>query len=161
VRDQVAIIGVNSARATRPFSAQGFLKQKQAHHLADILAKYHNYFRVVVIHHPPIHGAVAPHKDLKGIDLFQQVIEQQGAELILHGHSHLPTLNFIKKKEGQVPVVGVASASQALGGKKPPANYNIFEIKRSNKRWFCRLSRRTLIDVQGNFAQTDLQEFLS
>jgi len=161
VRDQVAIIGVNSARATRPFSAQGFFKPKQALRLADILAKHQDYFRVVVIHHPPIHEAVAPHKLLKGIDLFQQVIKEHGAELILHGHSHLPTLNFIKGKDKQIPVVGAASASQDLRGKKPPANYNIFEIERSNHHWTCRLSRHTLIDTQGHFSQTDLQEFLS
>jgi len=153
-RGEVAIIGVNSAVATRPLSARGSFKKPQARRLAEILAEKKGSFRVVVIHHPPIHHAVARHKALKGIDLFQQVIAGQGAELVLHGHSHLPTLNFIHASERQIPVIGVASASQAPGGHKPAANYNIFEINKSDAGWQCWLVRRTLIDGEGNFSQT-------
>jgi len=164
-RGLVAIIGVNSARATRPLSAQGYFRQPQASDLAKILAKTQGCFRVVVIHHPPIHAAVARHKILKNISLFQNVIATQGAELVLHGHSHQPTLNFIKGKstqdtKSQVPVVGVASASQGLRPHTPPANMNIFEIKKINNIWHCQLSRRTLIDDEGHFAETEICNIL-
>jgi len=154
-RGEVAIIGVNSAVATRPFSARGTFRKQQAVRLAGILSAKKNLFRVVVIHHPPIHHAVSRHKALKGIDLFQQIIAEHGAELILHGHSHLPSLNFIKGLHAQVPVVGVASSSQGLGGRKPPANINIFEIERRKGTWHCLLVRRTLIDELRNFAETE------
>jgi len=160
-RGEVAIIGVNSAYATRPFSARGFFKRQQALQLAEILAKtgQQDQFRVVMIHHPPLYRAVSRHKALQGIDLFQQIIEKQGAELILHGHSHLPSLNFIAGKNSLVPVVGVASASQGLGGHKPPANMNIFEISKQEKRWQCTLIRRTLIDATGSFDETQRHIF--
>jgi len=155
-RGEVAIIGVNSSQATRPFSAQGFFEKHQANRLAKILSAAKDFFRIVVIHHPPIHHAVSPHKALKGIDLFQQVVRDYGAELILHGHSHLPSLHFIKGAGSPLPVVGVASASQGLGiAKKPPANFNIFEIERRPAAWHCLLIRRTLIDDQGHFAETE------
>jgi len=154
LRGEVAIIGLNSACATRPFSARGTFRQQQAAQLAEILARTQGFFRVVVLHHPPIHGTVARHKILNGIDLFQQVIATQGAELILHGHSHEPTLHFIKGQKTQVPVVGVASASQGCHGHKPPANMNIFEIERGAEAWHCRLIRRTLVNDQGDFAET-------
>ena len=40
---------------------------------------------------------------------------QHGAELVLHGHTHQPTVNFINGRDGKVPVVGVSSTSQAPG----------------------------------------------
>jgi len=156
-RGEVAIIGINSARSTRPFSAQGFFKQSQAQRLANILAKTRGFFRVVVIHHPPVHRAVSRHKSLQGIDLFCEVVKKHGVELILHGHSHLPSLNFIGDEKTSLPVVGVACASQGLGGHKPAASMNIFDIQKQGQDWQCYLIRRTLMDEAGTFAETERQ----
>ena len=58
-------------------------------------------FRVVMIHHPPVRNAVPQHKRLFGIGNFQRTIRSHGAELVLHGHSHLPSLHWIDGKHGQ------------------------------------------------------------
>lgn len=139
-RDFVSLIGISSARATMPFSAQGFFRQKQAEALKVLLDQEKGQCRVVMIHHPPIHKAAPRYKRLKGIDLFQSVIRKCGAELILHGHTHLPTLNWID----DVPVCGVASASQGAGGRKPMANYSLFEIAPCENGFSIGLERRGL-----------------
>ena len=146
-RGPVALIGATSARATAPFMATGFFREQQAARLVGRLreASERGLFRVVMIHHPPVRDAVPQHKRLFGIGKFQRAIAQHGAELVLHGHSHLPSLFFIKGKDGQrVPVVGVAAAGQAPDGRHPPAQYNLFEIDGAPGNWSVRLTRRGL-----------------
>jgi 3',5'-cyclic AMP phosphodiesterase CpdA len=144
VRDNVALIGVSSARATAPFMANGFFREDQSHRLGRLLDKTakDGMFRVVMIHHPPVRGAVAQHKRLFGIGNFQKTILRHGAELILHGHSHEPTLNWIDGKGARrVPVVGVAAGGQAFGGSHPPAQWNLLEISGQPGAWALRLVR--------------------
>ena len=144
VRSDVALIGVSSARATAPFMASGFFGEKQAERLGAMLdeARANDLCRVIMIHHPPVRGAAPAHKRLLGIGLFQKVIRKHGAELVLHGHTHLPTTHRIEGLERDVPVVGVAAAGQAPNGSKPAAQHNLLEIERSNQGWQIELTRR-------------------
>jgi 3',5'-cyclic AMP phosphodiesterase CpdA len=146
VRKNVALIGTASARATGPFMANGFFRSGQAHRLAATLdsAGRRGLFRVVMIHHPPVRNAVPQHKRLFGIGIFQNVVRRHGAELILHGHSHLPSLYWIEGKSGKVPVVGVAAAGQSPGGHMPAAQFNLLDIDGEPERWNVRLTRRGL-----------------
>lgn len=147
VRDGVAIIGVSSARATAPFMASGDFLPAQAARLKQLLTETgeKGLCRVVLIHHPPVRNATAAYKRLFGIGRFQKVIKEAGAELILHGHTHLATYNEIAGLAAPVPVICVPSASQApypegSEGRKPPARYNLFCIERTNQpdSWQCR-----------------------
>ena len=143
VRQNVAIFGVSSAEATAPFFATGTFKRGQALALARQLeaAKALGLFRVVMIHHPPVSGSTSWHKRLIGKQFFSKVLRDVGVELVLHGHTHLDTLYWL---DGQplpaggahkVPVVGVPSASQGHGAKKPVARYNLFEISGDPGGW--------------------------
>jgi 3',5'-cyclic AMP phosphodiesterase CpdA len=147
VRGNVAFIGCTSARATAPFMANGFFREDQGERLGKILQETakQGLFRVVMIHHPPVRHAVAEHKRLYGIRRFNSLIRWHGAELVLHGHSHLPSLHWLEGPEGcNVPVVGVAAAGQAAGSRKPAAQYNLIEIDGKTERWTIRLTRRGL-----------------
>jgi len=146
VRDNIALIGATSARATAPFMANGFFREAQAGRLGRMLdaAGKEGLFRIVMIHHPPVRQAVGQHKRLFGIGRFQNTIRRHGAELILHGHSHLPSLYTIEGPEGFVPVVGVAATGQAIGGSKPPAQYNLLDISGEKGSWKIGLTRRGL-----------------
>ncbi|MEO5323258.1 metallophosphoesterase [Mesorhizobium sp. CC13] len=146
VRDNVALIGVSTARATAPFMASGFFRQGQAERLARILevTGRRGLFRVVMIHHPPVRGAVGQHKRLFGIGKFQKLVRRHGAELVLHGHSHLPSLHWIEGRSGPVPAVGVAAAGQAPGGHNPAAQFNLIDISAEEGGWQVRLTRRGL-----------------
>ncbi|MBB3998160.1 metallophosphoesterase family protein [Aureimonas pseudogalii] len=138
VRGNVAIVGTSSAEATVPFFATGTFKRGQALATAKLLAeaKAKGLFRVVMIHHPPIAGAAAWSKRLIGKQFFSKVIHDVGAELVLHGHTHLDTLYWLSGPDGEkVPVVGVPSASQNAGGSKPASRYNLFEIEGEPGRW--------------------------
>jgi 3',5'-cyclic AMP phosphodiesterase CpdA len=110
--------------------ATGYFRKTQAECLGRILAetRQNGMFRVLLIHHSPIVGASSFRRRLVGASLFREIVRQHGADLILHGHTHLPTLAWIEGKDGAVPVVGVAAAGQSPGGPKPSAQYNLFEI---------------------------------
>ncbi|MGN6303280.1 MAG: metallophosphoesterase family protein [Mesorhizobium sp.] len=146
VRGPVALIGISTARATAPFMANGFFKEGQAARLGTMLEETgrRGLFRVVMIHHPPLRGAVSPQKRLFGISRFQKTLARHGAELVLHGHSHLPTLGWMGRRGVRIPVVGVAAAGQAPGGRHPASQYNLIEIDGSPDAWRIRLTRRGL-----------------
>lgn len=136
-RGPVAMIGISTANASLPFMATGDFSATQAKKAAALLrqAGEEGLFRVVLIHHPPVYGAAAWHKRLKGIRRFARMIGATGADLILHGHTHLDTLHHLKGPEGQIPVVGIASASQGHGGSRPPAGFNLFEVSGAKGSW--------------------------
>jgi 3',5'-cyclic AMP phosphodiesterase CpdA len=138
-RGPVSLIGCNSARATMPFLATGFFRSGQARRLAEILKKERaeGRFRVVLIHHPPVRGATSRAKRLNGQSLFRKVIAEHGAELVLHGHTHLNTIHHIAGPDGSVPVVGVPSGAQApmAAMRKPAARYNLFDIGETKTGW--------------------------
>ncbi|UNE53755.1 metallophosphoesterase family protein [Bartonella machadoae] len=157
IRKNVAIIGTSSAIATPPFQAFGYFGKRQAQALSQLLneAATRNLFRVVMIHHPPFHHATSWHKKLWGINRFLDVIKHHGCELVLHGHTHLPTLHTITGTMGTIPIVGVTSASQAFGNKKPPAGFNLFAIESFHHRWRCQLQRYRLINQNNEIACTE------
>jgi Predicted phosphohydrolases len=144
VRGPVALIGVSTARATAPFMANGFFRDEQAARLARMLedTARRGLFRIVMIHHPPVRSAVPQHKRLFGIGLFQKVLRAHGAELVIHGHSHLPSLYWIGDWMRPVPAIGVSAAGQGFGGHHPPAQFNMFEIDGEPGDWRMRLTRR-------------------
>ncbi|MET3791830.1 metallophosphoesterase family protein [Aquamicrobium terrae] len=146
VRGRIALIGVSTARATAPFMANGYLREGQGRRLATLLEETgaRGLCRVVMIHHPPVRHAVPQHKRLFGIRRFGRIMARHGAELVLHGHSHDPSLYFLAGANGPVPVVGVAAAGQAPGGKKPAAQYNLIDIEPDGERWHLKLTRRGL-----------------
>ena len=142
-RGRISIIGCNSARASAPFLATGYFKTKQANQLRKILIEERAAKQccIVLIHHTPIEGGTSRYKRLLGADGFRKVIEEHGADLVLHGHTHLDTLSHIKSRDGQVPVVGVPAAYQWPGHLKPPAGLNLFSITSSDGNWSITLQR--------------------
>lgn len=137
VRGQVAIIGCSTAVATPPFAASGYFGRSQARRTVEMLraAGEAGLFRVVMIHHPPIRGATPTHKRMLGIRRFGATVKAGGAELVLHGHTHLNTVHWLKGQTVPVPVVGIASASQSPGGHKPNAAFNLFHIEGGPGHW--------------------------
>ena len=139
-RGPVALIGVNSGRATAPFMSTGSLRSAQGHALEAVLGETEGSFRVVMIHHPVSPNATDYSKRLIGSSRFRRIVREYGAELVLHGHTHLPTQNEIEGPDGKVPVIGVSSASAAAeaGKRKPGARYNLFHIEGEPHAWSVR-----------------------
>tara|TARA_R110002020_G_scaffold16307_14_gene57644 strand:- start:2628 stop:3500 length:873 start_codon:yes stop_codon:yes gene_type:complete len=156
-RGPVALIGISSANATLPFIATGDLSRKQARAAGRLLdsANAEGLFRVVMIHHPPVRGAAQWTKRLRGIGRFGKMLRQHGAELVLHGHTHLDTLHHLQGRDGEVPVVGIASASHGPGGNRPPAGFNLFDIEGEPGNWQLVHRRMRLSGNGPGFAEVE------
>jgi len=143
-RGPAAIIGVSSARASAPFMATGHVEAHALPMLRDMLirAKGEGLYRVVLIHHPPFKKATNWHKRLVGAGRIRAIIKEVGAELILHGHTHIDSFESIEGPQGPVPVIGVPSAANAPGGHKPAGRYNLFGIDGEPGNWRCSLVER-------------------
>lgn len=141
VRNNVALIGVTTGRATAPWFATGRVGSDQAKRLRTILEEIgkEGLFRVVMLHHPPFRHATKWHKRLSDASRVRAVVKRAGAELILHGHTHIDSFEEIEGPLGPVPVVGVPSATSAPGGHNPAARYNLFRIDKTDAGWSCRM----------------------
>ncbi|MEM8812567.1 MAG: metallophosphoesterase, partial [Pseudomonadota bacterium] len=102
-RGDVALIGTSTGFALPPFVAGGFFGQRQADRLVTILRDpaLSGTFKIIMIHHPPHPGATLPRKALFDAGLFRRAVRKSGADLILHGHTHLPTLAHIDGPDGR------------------------------------------------------------
>ncbi len=163
VRGPVALIGCSTSIATPPFSATGYFGRRQARATADLLKKAgeQGLFRVVMIHHPPVRGAAATHKRMIGIRRFAAALGTGGAELVLHGHTHLNTVYWLSTHRGQdhIPVVGIASASQGPGGEKPRAGYSLFHISGGPGTWEVTCERFSLNEKATGIELEDIRVF--
>jgi 3',5'-cyclic AMP phosphodiesterase CpdA len=140
---EVAVITCNSAIPSAPFFAIGRFDEGQAQRLARCLTLLGDagYFRVILIHHPPNQEAAHFRLGLRGARLFREVVAANGAELILHGHTHQSSIFAVPGPHGDVPVVGVAAAGTAQSGTagQDPARYNLFRIERLATAWQCNM----------------------
>ena len=145
-RNELALIGLNSGVPTAPFVASGRLGSKQLERLSEYLAltKQEGRIRVVFLHHPPNVGGASLLRGLEDAVAFEEVIERQGAELILHGHNHKPSVAYIRGPNKTVPVVGVASASARQEGHRPAASYHIYRFSQIDKELKINLISRGL-----------------
>lgn len=150
-RGDVAIVGVTTGRATAPWFASGRVGTKQSRRLRAILEELaeEKLFRVVLIHHPPFKNATRWHKRLSDASRLRTVVKRAGAELILHGHTHIDSFESIEGPDGPVPVIGVPSATSGPGGHKPAARYNLFSIARENDGWTCRMEEHGFEETGG------------
>lgn len=135
-RGDLSIVMCNSACATQPFFATGNFSARQEEALARILTAEGEMgrCRVILIHHTPTDGTTSFHKRLIGARRFRKAVAGAGAEIVLHGHTHVDSLAMIGGRDGPVPVLGVPCAAQAPGGKHPAARYNLFSFDRGPKK---------------------------
>lgn len=154
-RGPVAILGLSSAVATAPFLATGRIGRSQMKDMKRRLATLgeEGLFRVVLVHHPPVLGATSWHKRLTDAEALAGAIREAGAELVLHGHTHLASIAWLGAAEKPIPVVGVPSASAAPGRAKAPAAYNLYRVGGAPGAWRCDLVMRGL-DEDGDVVET-------
>lgn len=135
-RGEVALIGVNSGVPTLPFMATGTVGRQQRAKLAALLddTGRQGLFRVVMIHHPPLKAASRFGRGLTDSDAFMKVLEEHGAELVLHGHNHRHSTHIVPTRTGFVPIIGVASASAVPGTPRHQAEYHLIRIEPEKRR---------------------------
>jgi len=143
-RRNLALIGVSSAQPTSWRMAAGALGNRQLESLAGILKdlKGRGFYRILLIHHPPLPGQSEPRKALRDARELREILVQQGVELVLHGHEHLQELHELHTPSGPAHVIGVPSASARATKRKPAAAWNLCEIRRTNSVWQCDVTVR-------------------
>jgi len=132
-RDGVAIIGLCSGVPTLPFVASGKLGAGQLTRLERLLQETRDEVRVVLIHHPPVDGGggirnLGDHRDLAAI------LAREGAELLLHGHSHSISRKSMPGPKGPIPVLGICSASSIGRNPRRRAAYYLIDIDAKTRR---------------------------
>jgi 3',5'-cyclic AMP phosphodiesterase CpdA len=148
-RGPLALIGVSSAVPTAPLMATGWLGRTQYEALERILARLsaEQAFRVLLIHHPLRSTSRA--KRLTDSDQLLALLKQYGVELILHGHDHRHSTMWFDGPKGNIPAIGVPSASAVAHGRSPGAAYNLFSIERDGEAWRCEQTVRGAGDGSG------------
>jgi 3',5'-cyclic AMP phosphodiesterase CpdA len=146
-RGPIALIGLSSSLPTLPLAATGRLHGDQLARVGALLSQLadEKLFRVVLIHHPPIVGANY-FRRLSDAPLLRAVLREHGAELLLHGHHHEGTLNWLDGPDKRIPAVGVPSASGAPGHREAAAGYNLYEIDGVPGAWRCTMVNHGLRD---------------
>ena len=138
-RGPLALIGLSTAVPSAAFLATGRLGREQIALLAAALERHREFFRVVLIHHPPISKPARHLKRLVDGADFRAALARHGAELVIHGHDHAHSLIELDGPYRRIPVVGAPSASAAA---PPPrerdcAGYNLYQIERGHDGWRC------------------------
>lgn len=149
-RGPLALICCSSSNATLPLMATGTFSDRQMEETTKILQATKDHCRVVLIHHPPFPNAAPYYKRLIGADRFRKMIAENGADLILHGHTHIHSEERIAGPDGTVPVIGAPSASNGPGHKNPAGCYNLFEVSKADKKWSIRWTQRGVLNAAGN-----------
>ncbi len=136
-RGPLALVSLSSAVPTAPVMATGWLGRSQLEALERLLVKLsrEETFRVLLIHHPLRSDGRT--KRLTDSAELRALLMQHGVELVLHGHDHIHSTSWIEGPQGQIPAVGVPSASAVAHGRHPSAAYNLFSIVRDGAAWRC------------------------
>lgn len=152
-RGPVAFVGLSSAVPTAPLLASGRLGTAQIERTAAALRELGRagLFRVVAIHHPPVPGVVGARKGLDDHAAFGTMLAAAGVELVVHGHCHHSHFAQLPGPAGQVPVVGVPSASAPRDARDRHARWHLFRVARDEGGWRLSLTVRGL-QPGGGFA---------
>ncbi len=142
-RGGVALIGLSSAVATPPFLATGRIGGNQLAALARRLAETgrEGLCRVVLVHHPPTQIAKR-RKAMTDRAGLCEVIAAEGAELVLHGHTHRADLSWIDTAAGRVPVIGAPACGMRAGAGHDAGAWRRLEISRDGSGWRLVLRER-------------------
>lgn len=141
-RGPIAVVNLCSAIPTAPHLAQGELGAEQIGRAEAALAELGaaGAYRLVLVHHPIVEGAVSRRKSLTDAEALRAALGRAGAELVLHGHAHAALVGAV----GGIPVLGVPSASATGQGHDDPARWHEIEVTADGGGWTTRVAARGL-----------------
>ena len=153
IRGCVALIGVCTAQPSPPHLAVGNIGKIQLNRLGEILSQTArlNYYRVLLIHHPPTFGTVSWRKRLTDASSLQSLLADLGVELILHGHSHRTHQGYLNGPSGKIPVMGATSITSLDRRPERRARYCIYHISPGAKDWNIRIRARIYSPSENRF----------
>jgi len=143
-RGPLALISLSTAVPTLPLMATGTLGRDQLAALEQVLERLaaEDVFRVLLVHHP-LKSDARQKRMTDAADLLA-LLKRHGVELVLHGHDHIHSTMWFEGPNGNIPAIGVPSASALAHGRYPAAAYNLFTIEKDNAGWRCEQTVRGL-----------------
>jgi len=143
-RRNIALIGVTTAIPTIPGRASGALGTAQLEALAKTLKNLRTkgFYRILMIHHPPLPGLAKQRKALTDAQSLKDVLDDEGCDLVVHGHNHSTMHNTLTSRHGPVHILGVPSATSNGSHSTEPAAWNEYHIRRASGRWQCTVNTR-------------------
>ena len=153
LRRNIALIGVNGAIPQSLSRAGGTLGKKQRERLREKLKtlRERGFYRAVLIHHPPSPGLAHSLRALSDAAEVKTILQEEGAELVLHGHNHTRSLVWLDSPRGAIPIIGVPSASMIGDGKHEAAAWNEYEIDRTKGQWQTHVTIRQWQGIEKTF----------
>ncbi len=166
VRGEVALVGVDSAVPSPPGFATGRVGRTQLERLEVLLGELgaRGLFRVVLVHHPPSDRGVKRRKRLVDSGPLRDVLARAGAELVLCGHRHVRSLEWLEGPGGGIPAAGAPAASYAGQEVDRRARYYVYRIRPAGEAAVEGGARRHAVEVAvrvydrgtGRFRQEDV-----
>lgn len=155
VRNGVALIGLSSAVPTAPFVAGGRLGAGQRERFAQLLHETgrRGLFRLILLHHPPRVEDESWRRRLSDGRALCRILCEEGAELVLHGHGHANSRSAVQCAAGDIPVLGIASASYAGHQAERTAQYHLYRVDRDAGQWRVQVSVRGWQTASQRFVQ--------
>jgi 3',5'-cyclic AMP phosphodiesterase CpdA len=152
-RRNIALIGASTAIASRPGQAIGTLGARQIETLATTLANLRNkgFYRILMIHHPPLPGMAKPRKALTDASHLLGVLEDEGCDLVVHGHNHIAMRNKLASQHGPVHILAVPSATSTGARNTELAAWNEYHVRRTSGEWRCTVHTRNWDVTQKKF----------
>ncbi len=149
VRD-VALIGLNSAFPAPWGEASGALGTAQIERLRGVLADCaaKGLCRVVLVHHPPLPELERrERKALRDAPVLEEVLRENGVELVLFGHTHRWAHKELRTRHGVAHILSAPSASMRAGleDKVPAAGWQLVSITREQGEWRLEVLQRALL----------------
>ncbi len=129
VRGAVALVGLSSAVPAAVHLAIGRAGEAQLARLPDLLSDLgaRGLCRVVLVHHPPTRTHVSWRRRLEDGPELCAILARSGAELVLHGHTHIAARDAIASARAPIPVLGVPATSSAR--RSHPGAFQMFAIE--------------------------------
>ncbi len=159
-KSRVALIGLSTATPTGLIHATGCLGKGQIQRLGGVLKDLgqKGLFRVILIHHPPIHGCVSKRRSLIDLDELNKLVDKTGAEVFLFGHSHR---RLVLPSNGNISKRIYLNAPSITSTSKDPlkrAGFFMIDIDRKDREWLVTCkdfilgeNQRSFISGKGHF----------
>ena len=154
IRKDVAFIGISSVFESPWFRATGFICKEQLNRLERILTNpdYRDFCKVLLVHHPVTLTHTKPRKCLLNHEELTALIAESPVDLILHGHEHKTSVEYIKSTGNKnIPVVGIASSSSASVNQAMRAEFALYEIQKHDSAWNIKMNSFKFNASEGKF----------
>lgn len=161
IRNRIAIIGINTAYPSGPHLATGRIGSNQLKKLEAILKHLSGkrFFRIILIHHPPLPGIVSWRKSLTDSASLRLLLKRHGAELVLSGHTHKAIHGELNSPSGLIPAIGAPSVSSISHKSERLSRYYLYKVISTAGGWQVHLNERLFSLEQHRFVDGPQQNF--